>query len=68
MERLGTATEAAEYLRISLKTFYALAENGGVPGARRVGNQWRVDMDVLRGQVSDDNAPLASNSEPGATQ
>ncbi|MGQ0623247.1 MAG: helix-turn-helix domain-containing protein [Sporichthyaceae bacterium] len=35
-----TAVEAADYLRVSLKTIYRLASAGTVPG-QKVGHSWR---------------------------
>jgi excisionase family DNA binding protein len=35
-----TAIEAADYLRVSLKTLYRLAAAGKMPG-QRVGRSWR---------------------------
>lgn len=44
-----TAQEAAEYLRVSVKTLYRLVAAGQVPG-QKVGRAWRfrqTDLDEL---------------------
>lgn len=44
-----TAVEAAQYLRVSLKTLYRLVSSGQIPG-QKVGRAWRfhkADLDSL---------------------
>ncbi|HEX3900268.1 MAG TPA: helix-turn-helix domain-containing protein [Mycobacteriales bacterium] len=44
-----TAREAADYLRVSVKTLYRLVASGHVPG-QKVGRGWRfrqVDLEAL---------------------
>lgn len=41
-----TATEAAQYLRVSLKTVYRLVAAGQIPG-QKVGRGWRFRRDDL---------------------
>ena len=61
MSKLGTATEGANYLRMSTKTFYKLLGEGKIPGAQRVGGNWRINMKVLKASMADDDASLTSN-------
>jgi len=34
-------------MRLSTRTVYGLLKRGKLPGARRIGNVWRVDRDVF---------------------
>jgi excisionase family DNA binding protein len=42
-----TIPEAAELLRISPSQAYRLAERRELPGARKVGSQWRISRSQL---------------------
>jgi excisionase family DNA binding protein len=42
---------AAEHLGISLSTCYRLALAGGIPGAFKVGAQWRVSVPAFMATV-----------------
>jgi len=46
VERLMTAKEAAEYLKINYMTVYKLAQRGKIP-ATKVGGNWRFKKDIL---------------------
>ena len=46
-EKLLTISEAAKYLRISPKTMQRLCKQGDVPGAFRIGGQWRIKLQDL---------------------
>jgi excisionase family DNA binding protein len=46
--RLVTVEEAAESLRISKETIRRWLREGSIPGAMKVGRQWRIDLDQLR--------------------
>lgn len=39
--------EAAELLRINISTLYPLLAKGGVPGANKIGGEWRIHRDIL---------------------
>ncbi len=45
---LVTVEEAAESLRISKETLRRWLREGSIPGALKVGRQWRIDLDQLR--------------------
>lgn len=53
-ETFLTIPEAARLLRVAERTVYTLARRGDLPGAVKVGNQWRIDreslMEWVRGQ------------------
>ncbi len=57
-----TVGEAARLLRVSERTLYQLVRSGAVPGAGKVGGQWRLARRVLEGWVQEGG--LAA--DPGA--
>lgn len=46
-ETFLTIPEAARLLRVAERTVYTLARRGDLPGAVKVGNQWRIDRETL---------------------
>ena len=46
-DALLTVAEARELLGIGRNTIYRLLRTGQIPGARRVGHQWRVHRQTL---------------------
>ena len=46
-ETILTVREAAEYLRIHPITLYRLLEKDKVPGAFKIGNQWRLKKETI---------------------
>ena len=42
-----TVKEASELLRVTDRTLYDLCRQGKVPGAAKVGGQWRLDREKL---------------------
>lgn len=42
-----TIPEVSEMLRISLRSAYQMAQDGKLPGAVKVGNQWRISREQL---------------------
>jgi excisionase family DNA binding protein len=42
-----TVKEASELLRVTDRTLYDLCRQGKVPGAAKVGGQWRLDRERL---------------------
>lgn len=48
VERIGWA---AEQLGIGTSTAYRLAESGQLPGAFKVGGQWRISVQRFRAEV-----------------
>jgi excisionase family DNA binding protein len=45
--QLLTVKEAAAYLRVSRSTIYRLLKRKKLPGAFRIGTDWRIDMITL---------------------
>ena len=62
-----TLEEAAQALRVTRRTMFALIKEQGLP-ARRVGKGWRIDPEALRQWISTrDDAPVdAGEEEDGA--
>jgi excisionase family DNA binding protein len=46
MKEIMTPHEAAEYLKLNVRTIYRLVKNGSLPG-HKVGRGWRFKRDVL---------------------
>lgn len=46
MDEILTANEAADYLKINVRTVYRLIREGRIPG-RKVGGSWRFRKDIL---------------------
>ena len=54
-ETILTVKEAAEYLRIHPITLYRLLEKDKVPGAFKIGNQWRLKKETIESQKNTGN-------------
>ena len=39
--------EVVQKLQISMPTFYRVVREGKIPGAVKVGNQWRIDAETF---------------------
>jgi len=46
MEKLITAKELAQFLKLSESTIYKLASNGEIPGLK-IGDSWRFDQEDI---------------------
>jgi excisionase family DNA binding protein len=46
MDEILTANEAADYLKINVRTIYRLIREGKIPGCK-VGGSWRFRKDIL---------------------
>ena len=46
MKEIMTPQEAAEYLKLNVRTIYRLAKQGNLPG-RKVGRSWRFSKAAL---------------------
>ena len=47
-----TVPEVARLLRVGQRTAYTLARTGRLGGAVKIGSQWRIDRNLLRGWIS----------------
>jgi excisionase family DNA binding protein len=55
---------AAEYLEIGLSTAYRLAEAGQLPGAFKVGAQWRISVPAFMREVHGEGTrPMTEDQE-----
>ena len=50
MEKLITAKELAQFLKLSESTIYKLASNGEIPGLR-IGDSWRFDQQDIERMI-----------------
>jgi len=62
-----TVDEVAEFLRCSRETLYRLLNKGEIPGAFRVGSDWRVSADQFEEYIrqSQRGHTTPSVSSPG---
>jgi excisionase family DNA binding protein len=63
LPRFLTITEAADLLRINRNTAYEWALKHRLPGAFRVGGQWRVCRERLLGYVRENSVPSPGETE-----
>jgi len=47
MEKLLTAKELSQFLKLSESTIYKLASNGKIPGFK-IGDSWRFDLEEIQ--------------------
>jgi excisionase family DNA binding protein len=47
MEKIMTAKELSEFLKLSESTIYKLASNGDIPGFK-IGDSWRFELDEIQ--------------------
>jgi excisionase family DNA binding protein len=50
MEKLITAKELAQFLKLSESTIYKLASNGEIPGLK-IGDSWRFDQQDIERMI-----------------
>jgi excisionase family DNA binding protein len=50
MEKLITAKELAQFLKLSESTIYKLARNGEIPGLK-IGDSWRFDQQDIERMI-----------------
>ncbi len=54
-----TIPEVAALLKISERTVYAMAKEGRLPGAVKIGGSWRVLRPKLMGWLEENSTPAA---------
>ena len=64
-EEILTIEEVAALLRISERTIYAMAKEGRLPGAVKVGRSWRVLRPKLMAWLDDNSASPPSQGDNG---
>ena len=71
MPHFLTVPEAAELLRLTDRTVYDLCRQAKLPGAAKIGGQWRIDKDKLLawlaegGQAAEEWAQAATDDDKG---
>jgi excisionase family DNA binding protein len=60
MKEIMTPHEAAEYLRLNVRTIYRLVKNGNLAG-RKVGRSWRFRKDALDKWLSTRETPSSED-------
>ena len=63
VEQMLLIEEFAERARISRQTAYALVKNGGIPGAFRIGKQWRIPAEVFEKLSGDKEMQIAAEKD-----
>ena len=53
MDKLLTAEELSDLLKIPKRTIYKFAQEGLVPGTLRIGKHWRFKEDLVEKWISD---------------
>jgi len=52
MEKIMTAKELSQFLKLSESTIYKLASNGGIPGFK-IGDSWRFELEEIQKLIRD---------------
>ncbi len=68
MPEFITVREASELLRVTDRTLYDLCRQGKVPGAAKVGGQWRLDRKKLLAWLAEGGEAAAEWVRPGNQQ
>lgn len=50
MEKIMTAKELSQFLKLSESTIYKLASNGEIPGFK-IGDSWRFDLEEIQKMI-----------------
>ncbi len=52
MEKIMTAKELSQFLKLSESTIYKLASNGEIPGFK-IGDSWRFELEEIQNMIKD---------------
>lgn len=52
MEKIMTAKELSQFLKLSESTIYKLATNGDIPGFK-IGDSWRFELEEIQKMIRD---------------
>jgi excisionase family DNA binding protein len=58
MDEILTANEAADYLKVNVRTLYRLIKERKIPG-RKVGGSWRFRKDILDDWLAETRGTLS---------
>ena len=55
--------QVQQKIQISRTTFFRLVQSGNLPGAKKVGDSWRIDRDQLRAYFQGEKVAAESEEE-----
>jgi len=63
MEKLMTAKELSQYLKLSESTIYKLVSNGEIPGFK-IGDSWRFELEEIRKLIQESKKIAKRQRDP----
>jgi len=63
MEKILTAKELSQFLKLSESTIYKLATNGDIPGFK-IGDSWRFELEEIQKLIRDSKKKGGKQKEP----
>jgi excisionase family DNA binding protein len=63
MEKLMTAKELSQFLKLSESTIYKLVSNGEIPGFK-IGDSWRFELEEIRKLILESKKIAKRQREP----
>jgi excisionase family DNA binding protein len=63
MEKLMTAKELSQFLKLSESTIYKLVSNGEIPGFK-IGDSWRFELEEIRKLILESKKIAKRHREP----
>jgi excisionase family DNA binding protein len=63
MEKLMTAKELSQFLKLSESTIYKLVSNGEIPGFK-IGDSWRFELEEIRKLIRESKNIAKRQREP----
>ena len=63
MEKLMTAKELSQFLKLSESTIYKLVSNGEIPGFK-IGDSWRFELEEIRKLIQESKSIAKRQRNP----
>jgi excisionase family DNA binding protein len=63
MEKLMTAKELSQFLKLSESTIYKLVSSGAIPGFK-IGDSWRFELEEIRNLIRESKKTAKRQREP----
>jgi excisionase family DNA binding protein len=63
MEKIMTAKELSQFLKLSESTIYKLASNGEIPGFK-IGDSWRFELEEIQKLIRDSKKKGRKQRDP----
>jgi len=63
MEKLVTAKELSQFLKLSESTIYKLVSNGEIPGFK-IGDSWRFELEEIRKLIQESKSIAKRRRNP----